>query len=80
MASVVYSDGMVTGPVPPAHGSLTEGDKRIDARLREMEAEFPGWDFHPVFGGWEAVPSGTPVIRSADLDGLAEKLRDRGSR
>jgi hypothetical protein len=50
-----------------------EADRYVDA-ARE---EFPGWDFHEVFGGWEAVPAGTPVIRAMFIDALLEKLRHR---
>lgn len=45
--------------------------------LDQALKEFPDWDFHQVFGGWEAVPAGTPVIRSIDLEGVVEKLRAR---
>jgi hypothetical protein len=50
-----------------------------NARLLEAaRQEFPGWDFREVFGGWLAVREGTPVVMSLDLDGIAEKLRQRG--
>jgi hypothetical protein len=48
--------------------------------LKAAQEAFPDWDFHPVFAGWEAVPKGTPVIRSMDLDGIIEKLRQREDR
>jgi hypothetical protein len=51
-------------------------DKRL---LEAARQEFPGWDFHPVLSGWEAVPAGTPVVRSVDLEGVIEKLRNRES-
>jgi hypothetical protein len=48
-----------------------------DRQLGAARAEFPGYDFHQVFGGWEAVPAGTQVVRAMFLDGLLEKLRER---
>jgi len=47
--------------------------------LAAMRAEFPGRDFLEVFGGWMAVPEGTPVVFGVDLDSVAEKLRDRST-
>ncbi len=46
-----------------------------DGRLAAAREAFPEWDIHPVFGGYLAVPKGTPVIQSIDVDGIAEKLR-----
>lgn len=51
-----------------------------DRQLKAARAEFPGWDFHQVFGGWEAVPAGTPVIRGMFLDKVTERLRERETR
>ena len=48
---------------------------REDRQLRDLREEFPNWEFRRVFGGWMAVPEGTPVVQSVDLDGVAEKLR-----
>lgn len=51
-----------------------------EARLAAAEKEFGDWDFHPVLGGWLAVPAGTPVIRGMFLETVMEKLeklRDR---
>jgi hypothetical protein len=39
-----------------------------------ISAHHPGWEIHRVFGGYEAVPAGTAVIRSAYLSAIAEKL------
>lgn len=47
-----------------------------DAKLAAAREAFPGWDFRETFGGWLAVPSGTPVVRAMDLDGIVAKLRD----
>jgi hypothetical protein len=52
-------------------------DMREQSRLRAAEQAFPDWDFHQVFGGWEAVPKGSPVIRGMDLDSVVAKLRMR---
>jgi hypothetical protein len=30
-----------------------------------------------VFGGWEAVPAGTVILRGAFLETIAEKLEDQ---
>jgi hypothetical protein len=46
-----------------------------DDRLAAARAACPGWDIHRVFAGYEAVPAGTPVLRSTDLDGLVDKIR-----
>jgi hypothetical protein len=46
-----------------------------DAELMAyISAHHPGWEIHRVFGGYEAVPTGTVVIRSAYLSAIAEKL------
>jgi hypothetical protein len=39
-----------------------------------MREAFPDWSIHEVFGGFEAVPIGTPIIRAIDLNSLMEKL------
>ena len=66
------------GPERPKH-FLTAAQRQaeIDRLLAAARAEFPGWSFREVFGGWEAVPAGTPVVRSSDLAGVIEKLRER---
>jgi hypothetical protein len=46
-----------------------------DAELMAyISAHHPGWEIHRVFGGYEAVPAGTAVIRSPYLSSIAEKL------
>ena len=50
---------------------LDEGDTRL---LAAREA-IPEWDIHRVFGGYLAVPKGTPVVQSIDTDGIVEKIR-----
>jgi hypothetical protein len=51
--------------------ALGEGD----GRLKAAREAFPEWDIYPVFGGYLAVPKGTPVIQSIDTDGIVEKIR-----
>ena len=58
----------------------TARDRRQTAQLAGLAEQFPGWDVREVFGGWEAVPEGTPVVRSSTLDGLAEKLAEQEQR
>jgi hypothetical protein len=57
--------------------TAAERERRTEMYLRAAREAFPGWDFHEVFGGWEAVPAGTTVVRSEDLDGIVSKLRER---
>jgi hypothetical protein len=65
----------------PADGipaaEIRDRETERERRLRAAQAAFPAWDFHEVFAGWEAVPKGTPVVRSVDLDGIVAKLRAR---
>jgi hypothetical protein len=42
--------------------------------LAYIAARHPGWDVHRIFGGWEAVPRKTRVIRGVYLDSIAERL------
>jgi hypothetical protein len=44
------------------------------ADLQAVKARFPGWDVRRVFGGYQAVPTGTPVITGMYLETVAEKL------
>ena len=46
-----------------------------DAPLRAAREACLGWDIMRVFGGYLAVPKGTPVIQSIDTDGIVEKIR-----
>lgn len=56
--------------------TAAQADAENERWLAAAKEAFPGWDFHKVFGGWEAVPTGTPVIRSMDLDGIITRLRE----
>jgi hypothetical protein len=42
--------------------------------LAEVRRRHPDFDIIRVFGGYEAVPRGTPVIRAVWLSSLDEKL------
>jgi hypothetical protein len=44
--------------------------------LRAASETYPGWDFRPVFGGWQATPKDTPVLQGADLHSLIDKVAD----
>lgn len=44
------------------------------ATLARVQELFPQWDVYIVFGGYLAVPTGTPVIRSTDPGDLGEKI------
>jgi hypothetical protein len=46
-----------------------------DTRLLAARDAYPDWDIYRVFGGYLAVPKGTPVIQSIDVDGIVEKIR-----
>ena len=53
----------------------SRSDDVTDAELMAyISAHHPGWEIHPVFGGYEAAPAGTVIIRSAYLSSIAEKL------
>lgn len=61
---------------PTGHPHETAHDRRLEA-AREA---FPDWDIYQVFGGFLAVPKGTPVIQSMFLEGLAEKILSERTR
>lgn len=46
-----------------------------DIQLEQARTQFPGWDIQRVFGGYEAVPAGTKIIRATYLDTIIEKLK-----
>jgi hypothetical protein len=60
-----------------AAGVRTAAERQAETErlLQIAREEFPEWEVREVFGGWEAVPAGTPVIRSSDLQGVLDKLR-----
>jgi hypothetical protein len=67
---------LAMGPI----GGIQTAEQRAREEERYLKAAkeaFPGWSLIPVFAGWLAVPEGTPVIQSADIDGLVAKLRER---
>lgn len=46
-----------------------------EAALEAVRREFAGrWDILEVFGGYLAVPDGTPVVQAMTLGGLEGKL------
>jgi hypothetical protein len=55
----------------PGDTELAEGDRRLAAARKA----FPQWDICPVIGGYLAVPTGTPLIRSATTDGIVAQIR-----
>lgn len=45
--------------------------------LAAFRARFPNWDIMRIFGGYRAVPKGTPVVEAVYLDDeLADRLSD----
>jgi len=70
---------MGPGDGPHRRGIVTaqQRDAENERGLAAARGEFPGWDFRKVFGGWEAVPAGTPVIPGITLDSVLGKLRQR---
>ena len=60
-------------------GDQTAYARDEDRRLQAAREAFPEWDITAVFGGYLAVPKGTPVIQGMFLDGIAEKIRARQS-
>jgi hypothetical protein len=54
-------------PAPPLRGDA-------EPSLEEVRRRHPGYDVLRVFGGFEAVPKGTPVIRAAWLSSMDQKL------
>jgi len=48
-----------------------------EMRLQAAREKFSEWDIYPVFGGYLAVPKGTPVIQGMFLEGIAEKIKRR---
>jgi hypothetical protein len=56
------------------------GEQRAaDERLvgETMAEKFPEWEWSRVFGGYRAVPKGTPVVESVSMRGLLAKLIKR---
>jgi hypothetical protein len=54
--------------------ATTVGPFSHDDELDALRRRFPGWDVYRVFGGWAAVPAGTPFIRGMFLESVAEKI------
>jgi hypothetical protein len=58
-------------------GDQTAYARDEDRRLEAAREAFPEWDMTAVFGGFLAVPKGTPVIQGMFLDVIVEKIRQR---
>jgi len=57
-------------------GSYRSDDILADeGALEAAREEFREWDIIEVFGGYMAVPAGTPVVRASTVGGLSGKLR-----
>jgi hypothetical protein len=65
------------GPDPYVTQTAAQVQVDNEKALAAAREEFPGWDFHQVFGGWEAVPGQTPVIRGMYLETLLDRLRQQ---
>jgi hypothetical protein len=70
--------GRAMGPDREVETVADLREAQAERNLRLAQEEFPDWDFLRVFGGWQAVPKGTPVIKSVYLETLLEKLRKQG--
>lgn len=58
----------------PGDGDLlTSAEERRE--LERLRAEFPTYSIDKIFGGWQAVPRGTVVLRGMYLETIAERLR-----
>ena len=66
---------MGPGDVSRSAASMDAALLADDGSLEAARNEFTGWDIIEVFGGYLAVPAGTPVVRSTTAGGLAGKLR-----
>lgn len=51
-----------------------EREKRL---LAEIAEEFPDVEVTRVFGGLDAVPKGTPIVRAANTEALLRQLREQ---
>jgi len=61
----------------PAEGVPATADEVADRQLKSAQETFPDWEIRPLFGGYVAVPKGTPVITSVDVDGMVMKIYKR---
>jgi hypothetical protein len=56
--------------------ALAEAEEKSDALLRAARESFPDHDIYETFGGYMAVPKGTVIIQSTEIDALVGKLRE----
>jgi hypothetical protein len=64
-------------------GSCQRKHEGAMGEIERLKDRFPEWDFHELFGNFFAVPAGTPLLPSSELDDLKEKviadnIRERG--
>ena len=62
---------------PKGYQTAAQLEARENALLAAARREFPHWSFSKMLDGWMAVPAGTPVVQSVDIEGVIEKLRER---
>lgn len=65
------------GPEPHVIQTAAQVEAYNEEALAAAREEFPGWDFYQVFGGWEAVPGQTLIVRAMYLETLLDKLRQQ---
>lgn len=70
----MYSSRMGPHSERSTSTSMSHTETEVATDLDALREAFPAWDIHRVFGGYEAVPAGTPVIRGVYLESMAEKL------
>jgi hypothetical protein len=58
-------------------GDQTAYTRDEDRQLQAAREAFPEWDITPVFGGYLAVPRGTPVVQGMFVEAIVEKIRRR---
>lgn len=60
--------------------ALAKQEEKADAKLQAARDSFPEWDIYETFGGFMAVPKGTTILQSTELDALLGKLPTSRSR
>ena len=59
---------------------MSATDPGDEADVAALKARYPDWDIYRVFGGWEAVPAGTQVLRAMFAEALESKLAEQEGR
>ena len=57
--------------------AMAAQEAKANALLQAARDSFPDWDIYETFGGFMALPKGTVIIQSTELDALVGKLRAR---